>query len=85
VGYLMGARTSESFRKRGAQTAMIAARVEEARRLGCTLISTQTLTMLKDSYSNLTRAGFEVAYDKEVYEWARSSALTASTSGSSSV
>jgi hypothetical protein len=68
MGYLAYARTAETFRRRGAQTALIAARIEEASRLGCTLILTQTLTMLKDSYANLTRAGFEVAYDKEVYE-----------------
>jgi GNAT superfamily N-acetyltransferase len=74
IGYLTCARTAEAFRRRGSHTALIAARIDEARRLGCTLILTETLTMLKDSYANLTRAGFQVAYEKEVYECVRSSA-----------
>jgi GNAT superfamily N-acetyltransferase len=74
IGYLTYATTAEAFRRRGSHTAVIAARIEEARRLGCTLILTKTLTMLRDSYANLTRAGFQVAYEKEVYECVRSSA-----------
>jgi GNAT superfamily N-acetyltransferase len=74
LAYLSHARTAEPFRGRGAQTALIAARIAEAHRLGCTLIVSQTLTMLKGSYANLSRAGFEVAYETEVYECVRSSA-----------
>jgi len=66
MGYIAGAHTTERFRKRGAQTALIAARLEEAHRLGCKLIVTDTLTMLEHSYSNLLRAGFEVVYDREL-------------------
>jgi ATP-dependent Clp protease adaptor protein ClpS len=74
IGYLTYASTAEAFRRRGSHTALIAARIEEAHRLGCTLIIAETLTMLRDSYANLTRAGFQVAYEKEVYECVRSSA-----------
>lgn len=68
IGYLTYACTAESFRRRGAQSALIAARVEKARDLGCALIVSQTLTMLKDSHANLRRAGFEEVYEREVYE-----------------
>jgi GNAT superfamily N-acetyltransferase len=70
IGYLTYARTAEPFRRRGAQSALIAARVRKAQELGCTLIVSQTLTMLKESYANLQRAGFEEVYEQEVYECA---------------
>jgi GNAT superfamily N-acetyltransferase len=70
IGYLTYAHTAEPFRRRGAQSALIAARVQKAQNLGCTLIVSQTLTMLKDSYANLQRAGFEEVYEQEVYECA---------------
>lgn len=70
IGYLTYAHTAAPFRRRGAQSAIIAARVRKARELGCTLIVSQTLTMLKDSYANLQRAGFEEVYEQEVYECA---------------
>jgi GNAT superfamily N-acetyltransferase len=70
IAYLTYACTAEPFRRRGAQSALIAARIEKAQELGCTLIVSQTLTMLKDSYANLQRAGFEEVYEREVYECA---------------
>ena len=36
VGYLTAAATAEADRKRGAQSALIAARIDRARALGCT-------------------------------------------------
>jgi GNAT superfamily N-acetyltransferase len=69
LGYLTLATTAESDRKRGAQSALIAARIAKARALGCTAVATETLTMLEHSLRNLTRAGFRVAYEKEAYEW----------------
>jgi GNAT superfamily N-acetyltransferase len=69
IGYLMAAATVESDRKRGAQQALIAKRVEQAERLGCAVLVSETLSMLEHSYRNLRRAGFEEIYDKEVYEW----------------
>jgi GNAT superfamily N-acetyltransferase len=68
IGYLTYAGTAESDRRRGAQSALIAQRVEQARALGCTHIVSQTLTMLTDSLANLQRAGFREIYEQEVYE-----------------
>ena len=69
IGYLMAAATAESHRRRGAQQALIAKRVERAERIGCSLLVAETLYLLEHSYRNLQRAGFQEAYEKEVYEW----------------
>jgi GNAT superfamily N-acetyltransferase len=71
IGYLTYASTVESFRRRGAQSALIAHRVTQARALGCTQIVSQTLTMLADSFANLQRAGFREIYEQEVFELVR--------------
>ena len=59
IGYLMAAATVESHRKRGAQQALIAKRVERAEQLGCSSLVSETLYMLEHSYRNLQRAGFQ--------------------------
>ena len=69
LGYLMAAATAETHRKRGAQQALIAKRVERAEQIGCSIMVSETLYMLEHSYRNLQRAGFQEAYEKEVYEW----------------
>ena len=69
IGYLMAAATAEGDRKRGAQQALIAKRIEQAEQSGCTLLVSETLYMLGHSVRNLQRAGFVEAYEKEVYEW----------------
>jgi hypothetical protein len=69
IGCLMAASTAESDRKRGAQQAMIAKRIERAEQIGCSTLVSETLYMLEHSYRNLQRAGFVEAYEKEVYEW----------------
>jgi GNAT superfamily N-acetyltransferase len=69
LGYLMAAATAETHRKRGAQQALIAKRVERAEQIGCSILVSETLTMLEHSLRNLQRAGFHEVYDKEVYEW----------------
>jgi GNAT superfamily N-acetyltransferase len=69
LGYLMAASTAESHRKRGAQQALIARRIERAEQIGCSILVSETLTMLQHSYRNLQRAGFREVYEKEVYEW----------------
>ena len=69
IGYLFTAATAEGDRKRGAQQALIAARVAEAEARGASILVSETLHMLEHSYRNLQRAGFVEAYDKEVYEW----------------
>ena len=71
LGYLMAAATAESHRKRGAQQALIAKRIERAEALGCAMQVSETLYMLEHSYRNLQRAGFAEAYEKEIYEWSR--------------
>jgi N-acetylglutamate synthase-like GNAT family acetyltransferase len=68
LGYLMAAATKESDRKRGAQQALIAKRVERAEQAGCPVLVSETLYFLEHSYRNLQRAGFQEAYEKEVYE-----------------
>jgi GNAT superfamily N-acetyltransferase len=69
LGYLTAAATAESHRKRGAQQALIAARIKRAEQAGCPILVSETLYMLEHSYRNLQRAGFEEIYEKEVYEW----------------
>jgi len=69
IGYLMAAATAESDRKRGAQQALIAKRIERAEQMGCSIQVSETLYMLEHSYRNLRRAGFAEAYEKEIYEW----------------
>jgi GNAT superfamily N-acetyltransferase len=69
IGYLIAAATVESHRKRGAQQALIAERIKCAEQIGCSVLVSETLTMLEHSLRNLQRAGFQEVYDKEVYEW----------------
>jgi GNAT superfamily N-acetyltransferase len=69
LGYLMAAATAESHRRRGAQQALIANRIERAEQIGCSTLVSETLYMLEHSYRNLRRAGFEEVYEKEIYEW----------------
>src|SRR5450756_1896699 len=69
LGYLMAAATAETHRRRGAQQALIATRIERAEQVGCSMLVSETLYMLEHSYRNLQRAGFEEVYEKEVYEW----------------
>jgi len=71
IGYLTYAGTAADHRRRGAQSALISRRVADARALGCTQIVSQTLTMLRDSFANLQRAGFREVYEQEVYEYSR--------------
>ena len=67
LGYLGFAQTAEADRKRGAQQALIAHRIEKARAVGCIALVVETLTMLEHSLRNLERAGFAQVYEKEVY------------------
>ena len=63
VALLAGASTRPEWRRRGAQTALLAARLRLARRAGC------DLAMLcarpgSDSHRNAERRGFMVAYTR---------------------
>lgn len=65
VGWLGYAATRERFRGRGAQSAILATRIEAARKQGCTTVTTETGELAEDrpnaSYRNIVRAGFREA------------------------
>jgi hypothetical protein len=67
LGYLGMALTAESFRRRGAQSALIARRIKKAVEVGCKIVVSETLLIAKHSLGNLQKASFEVAYENEVY------------------
>ena len=75
TGWLGAAATSEAARGKGAQSALIARRIADANAQGCTLLSVETAepTETRDapSYRNVTRLGFEVAYKRANWLWAR--------------
>jgi len=58
--------TDPGFRRRGAQSALLAARIEKARALGASVLATETGERLPgepaSSYNNILRAGFTEAY-----------------------
>jgi GNAT superfamily N-acetyltransferase len=80
VGWLGVASTRVEYRGRGAQSSLLAARIERARRLGLRLLVTETGAAEEGepgtSCRNILRAGFEPAYLRPNY--------TASGAGSSS-
>jgi len=71
VGWCGIAATRSAFRRRGAQSAILAARVRRAAELGCTLVVTETGELVDDrpsnSYRNILRAGFEPQYLRANY------------------
>ena len=69
LGYLYGTFTLEPYRGRGAQTALIAARVNYAVELGCKWVASETVSRAKTSLGNLKRQGFRVIYKKRVFSW----------------
>ena len=71
AGYLFLAATREADRSRGAQNALIAARVHAAHSRGCRIVISETLSILRPSLANLVRQGFRECYDTEVFACAR--------------
>jgi GNAT superfamily N-acetyltransferase len=69
MAHLCAASTREPCRNRGAQSALIAARLNRAAELGCTMATAQTLAFLQTSLNNLQRRGFEPLFEKRVFEW----------------
>ena len=71
VGWCDFGATSSTFRRRGGQRAMLAARIKYARDLGCDLIATETGESVEGdpqhSYHNIQWAGFEESYLRENY------------------
>lgn len=66
---LTSASTLETHRNRGTQSALIRARLKRALERGCDVAICETLSILSSSLNNLRRAGFEILYDKPVFEW----------------
>ncbi len=68
VGYLAGGATERSHRGRGAQSALLSARLDLAGRLGCRWTVSETGEAVdgepNHSYNNMLRAGFEVVYSR---------------------
>lgn len=71
VGWLGIAATRPGFRRRGAQNAILAARIRRAAELGCTVVVTETGELVAgrpgSSYRNILRAGFEPRYLRANY------------------
>jgi GNAT superfamily N-acetyltransferase len=71
VAWLGAAGTLPEFRRRGAQNALLSARIDAARREGCTELITETGEPVDGkaggSYRNLVRAGFEPVYVRQNY------------------
>jgi GNAT superfamily N-acetyltransferase len=65
VGWLGFAATLPRFRGRGAQSGLLAARIEDARKQGCSTVVTETGELQEgrpsSSYRNILRAGFREA------------------------
>ena len=73
LAWLGGAATRTRWRGRGAQSALIAARLRSARRAGCAWAWSETSEPLRGrpdgSRRNLTRLGFEQACVEPIYVW----------------
>jgi GNAT superfamily N-acetyltransferase len=71
TGYLSFAATRREHRRKGAQTALLAARIRDAIAAGCTTLVTETGERIpmkpSDSYRNILRFGFEEAYLRPNY------------------
>lgn len=68
-GYIGGAGTAPEWRGKGAQGALIAARVKRTAELGATWAVCETNTMVPISIRNLTRAGFKPVLAWGVLVW----------------
>ncbi len=70
-GWLALGGTLPEFRRRGAQNAILAARLEAAAEAGCAFVVTETGEQVEGrpshSYRNIVRAGFEPAYVRPNY------------------
>lgn len=66
VGGMANAATVPRFRRRGCQSALLAARIQDAADAGCDVIGSLT-TFGSDSERNMERAGLGVVYTKTVW------------------
>jgi GNAT superfamily N-acetyltransferase len=71
VGWLSFAATLPEFRRRGAQSALLAERIRAAAELGCSMVVSETGALEEgresNSHRNIVRAGFEPVYDRPNY------------------
>jgi GNAT superfamily N-acetyltransferase len=71
TGYLCFAATRHEHRRKGAQSALLAARIAEAASAGCTMLVTETGERIplkpSNSYRNILRFGFAEAYLRPNY------------------
>jgi GNAT superfamily N-acetyltransferase len=71
IGWLSFDATLPDFRRRGAQTALLAARIKAAAELGCSLVVGESGALEEgrpsNAYRNIVRAGFEPVYDRPNY------------------
>lgn len=71
IGWLGWAVTLPAHRRKGAQQALLVHRLNEALRMGCTLVSAETRDDTPEnpnpSYHNLFRLGFQLAYHRLHY------------------
>jgi GNAT superfamily N-acetyltransferase len=71
VGWLGIAATLPEHRRRGAQGALLAARIRAAAEAGCEVVVTETGALVEgkpsNSYRNILRAGFELEYERANY------------------
>jgi ribosomal protein S18 acetylase RimI-like enzyme len=71
AGYFCFAATRPEHRRKGAQSALLAARIHDAAESGCTVLFTETGERIpmkpSDSYRNILRFGFEEAYLRPNY------------------
>lgn len=72
-GWLGWGGTLTPYRRRGAQSALIAARIKRAAQLGAKWVASETLEPQRGrpsgSYRNLLRLGFEQAYLRPIWVW----------------
>ena len=72
AAHLFSGATRPAYRGRGAQSALIAARVEAAQRAGCPLVIAETGVAeygYNASARNLIRAGFTSQYERNIWMW----------------
>lgn len=73
VGHLFNGATVPKFRRRGAQGAIMARRIEDAVKMGARWVATETgestPEMPNSSYNNMLRTGFKLAYLRPFYEY----------------
>lgn len=66
---LAHANTRPDFRRRGAQTALIRARLNWASQRGCDVAFAETYAFLPSSYSNLERHGIHGLYQRQIWRF----------------